>query len=96
MTMRTISISELKARLSAQLQHVRAGERVVVTDRGEPVAMLVPYPAEGQQRLRRLETRGLLRCGEGQVTASFFRERGPSDPEASVRRALADEREDGR
>lgn len=96
MTMKTMSVSELKAKLSAQLQYVRSGERVVVTDRGKPVAMLVPYPAEGDERLRRLEARGLLRCGEGTVPASFWNSRGPSDPEARVRQALDDERKDGR
>ncbi|MDP9265911.1 MAG: type II toxin-antitoxin system prevent-host-death family antitoxin [Chloroflexota bacterium] len=33
---------ELKATLSEQLRAVRAGESITVTDRGEPIARLVP------------------------------------------------------
>lgn len=44
--METISISELKARLSSELRKVRAGGEVVVLDRDKPVAMLVPYETE--------------------------------------------------
>jgi len=39
-------ISEVKARLSAYLRQVRAGETVVVLDRQTPVAQLVPIDAE--------------------------------------------------
>ncbi len=40
--MRSVNIAELKNRLSAYLQHVRAGEEVVIRDRNLPVAKLVP------------------------------------------------------
>ncbi|MDZ7679070.1 MAG: type II toxin-antitoxin system prevent-host-death family antitoxin [Acidimicrobiales bacterium] len=41
-----IGVRELKARLSEYLGKVEAGESVVVTDRGRPVARLVPFAAE--------------------------------------------------
>lgn len=41
--MKSVKISELKARLSEYLGHVRHGETVVVCDRNTPVAKLVPY-----------------------------------------------------
>lgn len=40
--MKTISVSALKARLSAQLREVKAGETVVVLDHRHPVAKVVP------------------------------------------------------
>jgi prevent-host-death family protein len=40
--MKSVKISELKARLSAYLADVRGGETVVVCDRATPVARLVP------------------------------------------------------
>jgi len=43
--MRTVNIGELKNRLSAYLQYVRAGEEVIVRDRNVPVARIVPYAA---------------------------------------------------
>lgn len=42
-----IRIAELKARLSEVLRQVRRGEDVVVLDRNEPIARLVPYRARG-------------------------------------------------
>jgi len=40
--MQSVNIAELKNRLSAYLQHVRAGEEIVIRDRNLPVAKLVP------------------------------------------------------
>ncbi|MBN1533108.1 MAG: type II toxin-antitoxin system Phd/YefM family antitoxin [Spirochaetes bacterium] len=42
--MDTISISNLKAHLSATLKSVRAGKRVIVVDRDVPVAEISPLP----------------------------------------------------
>jgi len=38
-----VGIRELKAKLSEHVQRVTDGETIVVTDRGKPVARLVPY-----------------------------------------------------
>jgi prevent-host-death family protein len=40
--MRRAKVSELKARLSAYLAEVRAGDEVLVCDRSTPIARLVP------------------------------------------------------
>jgi prevent-host-death family protein len=39
-----VGIRELKAKLSAYVDRAAAGETVVVTDRGTPVAQLAPLP----------------------------------------------------
>ena len=44
--MKTVGVRELKNRLSEYLRHVRSGEGVLVTDRGEVVAEIGP-PGEG-------------------------------------------------
>jgi prevent-host-death family protein len=44
MTIRTSS-SRLKAKLGQYMRAVRSGREIVVTDRDEPVARLVPYRA---------------------------------------------------
>lgn len=41
--MKEVGIAELKARLSAHLRRVRAGESLTILDRATPVARLVPY-----------------------------------------------------
>jgi antitoxin (DNA-binding transcriptional repressor) of toxin-antitoxin stability system len=58
--MRTVGLAQAKAELSALLDAVEAGDEVVITRRGTPVARLVreqaPTPASAQawcERLRR-------------------------------------------
>jgi len=59
--MRTVNISDLKARLSAHMRLVRDGEEVLVCDRNQPVARIVPCPMEDRsEQERRLVARGVL------------------------------------
>jgi prevent-host-death family protein len=44
--MRTTAITELKASLSETLARVKAGEEVLVTEHGRPIAKIVPLPSE--------------------------------------------------
>src|ERR1700728_1018668 len=66
--MRTVGIRELKNRLSEYLRHVRSGESVLVTDRGEVIAEFSP-PGRGladasvPPGLLGLARRGLLTPG---------------------------------
>ena len=39
-----VGVRELKTRLGSYLRQVRRGATIVVTDRGEPVAELKPFP----------------------------------------------------
>jgi prevent-host-death family protein len=39
-----VGVRELRERLSTFLDRVRRGEQIEVTERGQPVAMLVPLP----------------------------------------------------
>ena len=44
--METISISKLKAQLSAEIRKVRTGVRLIVVDHKKPVAELIPFESE--------------------------------------------------
>ena len=44
--METVSVRELRQHLSRYLKRVAAGERLVVTERRRPVAMLGPLPEQ--------------------------------------------------
>jgi prevent-host-death family protein len=46
----TVGIRELRQNLSAVLKRVKAGERLVVTERGRPVALLGPVPEDPLER----------------------------------------------
>lgn len=62
--MPSYSIRDAKNRLSALLARVRRGARIVITDRGVPVAVLVP-PEEAGERVTAATARlaGLVRAG---------------------------------
>jgi prevent-host-death family protein len=53
-----VAVSELRANLKTYVERANAGERIVVTDRGVPVARL--GPAEEASLLDRLEREGVL------------------------------------
>ena len=94
--MQTTSITELKNSLSAYLRNVKAGEEVLITDRGRPIARLVPVsPSDSiEERMDDLERRGLLKRGTGKLPEDFWEMPRPKDPEGSVRRAISQDREE--
>jgi prevent-host-death family protein len=93
--MKSATITEVKNQLSAIIDRVKAGESVIVTDRGQPVATIEPVRADADDgaRLARLERSGIVRpaskpppplAGELPVAS------------ASAVEALIDERRTGR
>ena len=97
--MKTAAVSELKASLSAYLGKVKAGEEVIVTDRGKPVAKLVPIVRDEagiQPHLLELERAGLVRIGTGKIPAGFWRRKRPGDAGGVALDALVKERGEGR
>lgn len=57
-----IGIRELRQNASKYLRRVAGGETLVITDRGRPVARLVPIEERGYDALVR---QGLIRKGRG-------------------------------
>ena len=93
--METAPVVRLKSQLSHDLRRVKAGEEVVVTERGVPIARLVPVGTRTSDLddLRDLERQGLIRLGSGRLPKDFWKLRRPRDPEGRVRKALLEERE---
>lgn len=50
--MASVGIRELRQRASELLRRVEDGESIEITDRGRPVAVLGPLPADPVERLR--------------------------------------------
>jgi prevent-host-death family protein len=64
--MRRATITEAKNGLSALIDRVKAGETILITERGVPVARLEPTIADDDEgRLARLERAGIVRRGRG-------------------------------
>lgn len=96
--MKTAAVSELRARLSEFLGQVKAGSEVLITDRGKPVARLIPVSraGTGKEALSALEKQGLIRIGPGKLPKNFWKITRAEDRDGSVLKALIEEREKGR
>jgi prevent-host-death family protein len=96
--MKTAAVSELKARLSEYLNQVKAGMEVLITDRGKPVARLMPIlrPKTVKEVLVRMEKQGLIKLGTGKLPKGFWRMPRAKDPKGLVLKAVLEEREEGR
>ena len=96
--MKIAAVSKLKAYLSEYLNQVKAGNEVLITDRGKPVARLVPIlrmKTTGES-MTRLEKQGLIKLGSGKLPKEFWSMPRPEDPNGMVLKALLEERETGR
>ena len=97
--MKTTPVSELKATLSEQLARVKAGEEVVVTERGRPIAKIVPLSSETMglsAHMSELARNGLIRLGPGKISKDIWKLPRPVDKRGRALKALVDERENGR
>jgi len=97
--LKTATITEAKNRLSALLDQVRAGQTVVILDRGVPVARLEPIATDREQvgRIERLERAGIVRRGSAAPPVELIGTPGPRLRNgASALEALLEERRSGR
>lgn len=92
-----VSIGTLKARLSEYLRRAKAGEAVVVTDRGRPVARLGPLQGAAalEGRTERLARAGLVRRPVAELDADALARERPADPEGRSLEAILEERAEG-
>ena len=96
--MKTAAVSQLKASLSGYLLTVKAGEEVIVTDRGRPIAKLVPIEPSYAlpEHLKELEKKGLMAVGTGKLPKDFWDLPRPKDSKGQALKALLEERREGR
>ena len=92
--MKTAAVSELRARLGEFLRQVKAGNEVLITDRGTPVARLVPISgaSAGKESLSLLEKQGLIKIGSGKLPKNFWTMPRAEDRQGLVLKALIEER----
>lgn len=95
--MRTANIAELKNRLSSFLADVKRGEEILISDRNQPIAKIVPLhnTAEFTAEELALAAAGILRLPENQeLPASFWKEKRPALKSATAIKAVIEERDE--
>ena len=94
------TITEAKNRLSALIDQARAGESVLIVDRGTPVARLesaVSAAPDADGKVARLERAGTVRAARKPPATQLLSSDPPSPQSgASAVTAILDERRDGR
>lgn len=86
------SIYEAKARLSEVIRHAKARRRVIITERGIPVAEVVPYAEEASESLSR-RIAGLSNRGAIVPRKEPFRPQPVCIRKGAVRRFLSRDRD---
>jgi len=98
--MNTAGVAELKARLAEYLKQVKSGNEILITERGSPVAKLVPIDAtqKRDERRQRLAAGGLLELGKRRrmPKSLLVPPKGPANIGEDVLSALLSERDEGR
>jgi prevent-host-death family protein len=93
-----VSVAELKAKLSQYLAAVEAGQEIVVTRNGTPVARLGPLAgaAEMEGRIEELVRSGLMRPPRTSLDLeAFLSAERPRDPAGRSLDAVLEERAEG-
>jgi len=81
------------------LARVKAGEEIVVTERGKPIAKIVPLGHEAiglSAHMPELVRNGLICLGTGKIPKDIWKLPRPVDKRGRALKALGDERESGR
>jgi prevent-host-death family protein len=97
--MLSATISKLKATLSAYMERVKAGEEILVTERGKPIARLVPVSRRDRaipNHLLDMERAGLVRIGTAKLPKNFWKLPRPNDEASRGLEILLEDREAGR
>ena len=94
--MKTAAVSKLKATLSEHIRYVKAGEEVLITERGKPVARIVPVGPEVRRDARRMDLirRGIIRPGKGPISKELLKQLPVVNIPGEVLRRVMDEERD--
>jgi prevent-host-death family protein len=90
------AVSQLKASVSEYLARVKAGEEILITDRGKPIAKIIPLTRGDDMmnsRMAHLERAGLARMGKGEAPEKLWSAPGPADAAGRALAVLLEERE---
>lgn len=94
--MKTAGVAILKSRLSEFLAVVKAGGEVFVTERGRPIAKIVPVNVgdDEDRDLEELERAGLVKRPGRPLNKAFWQQARGVDTQGAVRSVLVAEREE--
>lgn len=94
LTMTTVGIAELKAKLSEYLAMVKGGEEILITERGKPIAKMVQAEPMDDE-LERLVRKGIVRPPTKPLPDDFFDRPRPKAKGEPISQTVIRERREG-
>lgn len=97
-SMQSTTVTNFKSLISAYMRQVKDGEEVLITERGQAVARILPVNgvASLPGHLLEMEKRGQLKRAQTSLPDNFWDLPRPMDPHAKLRAAVSQEREESR
>ena len=94
--MKTVNIADLKNNLSAYLEKVRHGEELIVKDRNQPIARVLPLVVEQDYELEEesLVAAGLLRLPTAELPKNFWKTPAPKVSAEKLKAAIRADRDE--
>ena len=68
--MERVGLREANIHFAKYIRKVKEGKKILLTDRGKPIAMIAPVAIKGEpleERLRLMEERGILKRAAGKI-----------------------------
>lgn len=62
--MKKVNIAELKNNLSSYLRKVKSGQEIIVSDRNQPVAKIIPWLEKSDDELASLSNSGKIKLAK--------------------------------
>jgi prevent-host-death family protein len=90
---KSTAITNLKASLSKYLRLVKAGEEILVTERGKPVAKIIPVKESKNERFVATVKQGLIKLGSGKLPDKIWRLPRPEDTQGLGVKYLLEDRQ---
>lgn len=92
--MKSAAVAHLKASLSEYLSKVKRGEEIIITDRGNPIAKIIPFQDPKGTSRKYLAKLGILELGTGKIDKIFIEPSPIKDPTDSILQYFLKEREE--
>ena len=89
--MHTVTINDLQNNLNDYLAQVKLGEEIIIEDKDEIIARILPFGAKDEES--RLVAEGLMRLPKKELTEDFWEQDSPEISLEKIVEAIRSERD---
>lgn len=90
--MHTVTVNDLQNNLNDYLAQVKLGEEIIIEDKDEIIARILPFGTEDEES--HLVAEGLMRLPKKELTGDFWEQDSPEIPLKKIVEAIRNERDE--